>query len=77
MGFDQNWAMECVTIASYSVLVNGLPSRLFNASQGLRQGDPLSPFLFTFWNGHLKQGLNEKTEKGITVQPDRNVCYLI
>ena len=37
----------CLSMVSYVVLVNGNTKGWVKASRGLRQGDPLSPFLFT------------------------------
>jgi hypothetical protein len=48
-GFDNHWVdwiLKLTSSAFFSILVNGTPSRPFRSTRGIRQGDPLSPFLF-------------------------------
>ena len=40
------WVMKLVSSSFCSILVNGTPSSPFQVSRRIKQGDPMSPFLF-------------------------------
>ncbi|KAL6557468.1 hypothetical protein OROMI_017818 [Orobanche minor] len=68
LNFDSKWRMwmlECVSSASANVLINGSPSGEFKLERGLRQGDPLSPFLFLIVAEGLSLLVTKAVEEGL------------
>jgi hypothetical protein len=52
MGFSRRWIaliMMCVTSVKYSIVVNGTPYGLITLSRGIRQGDPISHHICSFY----------------------------
>ncbi|GKB76709.1 putative RNA-directed DNA polymerase [Tanacetum coccineum] len=66
MGFGVKWR-DCILccLHSGSILINGNPSKEFKLSKGLKQGDPLSPFLFIIAMEALHIAIMEAREKGV------------
>ncbi|WMV19021.1 hypothetical protein MTR67_012406 [Solanum verrucosum] len=70
MGFGEKWIRWihfCISTVKFSVLINGAPEGFFEAQRGIRQGGPVSPFLFIL----AMEGLNNmiktaKTNRWIT-----------
>ncbi|CAN0846889.1 Putative ribonuclease H protein At1g65750 [Linum grandiflorum] len=75
-GFSRKWCLwirECVSTVRFAVLFNGEPSHFFSPSRGIRQGDPLSPFLFILMTNALsfiiEKGISSHALKGIKLRP--------
>ena len=65
--FHPRWidrVLQCISTVTYSFLINGLPRGNVLLSRGIRQGDPLSPYIFILCSEVLSSLCNRAQEDG-------------
>ena len=58
-----DWIRTCISTPKYSININGELVGFFGAKRGLRQGDPLSPYLFTIVMDALSMLISKNIEE--------------
>ena len=73
-GFHEKWIqliMQCITTVSYSMIINGSVRGCIFPTRGLRQGDPLSPYLFLLcvdgFSSLIKDAARNQLLSGISI----------
>jgi hypothetical protein len=67
MNFDDRWIrliLMCVSSVTYSVVVNGTPIGRIIPTRGIRQGDPILPYLFLLCSEALSSMLTQEESCG-------------
>ena len=65
-GLSESWIrniMVCVETTSMSISWNGKNSKCFRPSRGIRQGDPISPYLFVLCMERLGHLINQEVDE--------------
>lgn len=84
IGFSSKFVrliMRCITTPSFSVLINGVAKGLIKPQRGLRQGCPLSPYLFILcaevFSNLLSQAEMNKHIHGIKFGKELSITHLL
>ncbi|TYK05808.1 LINE-1 retrotransposable element ORF2 protein [Cucumis melo var. makuwa] len=77
----RKWIRGCISNVTYSIIVNEKPQDRIKANRGLRQGDPLSPFLFVSAMDYLSRLLSHLESsgaiKGVCLANDCNISHIL
>ncbi|GJT61251.1 RNA-directed DNA polymerase, eukaryota, reverse transcriptase zinc-binding domain protein [Tanacetum coccineum] len=75
-----NWIQCCLRSSRGSIIINGSPTEEFQFFKGLKQGDPLSPFLFILIMEILHLSFQRVVDagmfKGIQLSPSVNLSHM-
>ena len=84
LGFSKGWInliMRCVSSVSFSVVINGVVSRVIQSQRGLRQGCPISPYLFIMcteaFSSLLLQAEQQRLIHGLSFGKDLKISHLL
>lgn len=84
LGFDEKWirlVMDCITTVSFSVIINRTPTGMIIPQRGLRQGCPLSPYLFLIcaeaFSNMLIQAERNKQIRGLKFGHHISISHLL
>ena len=84
LGFTEklvHLVMNCITTTSFSIIINGAATSLIQPQRGLRQGCPLSPYLFILcakvFSNLLMQAEREKLIHGLKFDKQLTVSHLL
>lgn len=82
--FSPKWielTMICITTVSFSILINGVAKRIIYSQRALRQGCPLSPYLFVLcaesFSNLLKQAETHKLIQGLKFNNNLAITHLL
>ncbi|GJX71516.1 RNA-directed DNA polymerase, eukaryota [Tanacetum coccineum] len=82
-GFGEKWChwiQNCLRSSRGSIIINGSPTEEFQFYKGLKQGDPLSPFLFLLVMESLHISFQRVVDagmfKGVTLSPTVQISHM-
>ena len=84
LGFSQNWIsliMRCISSVTSSMIINGAVSRVIRPQRGLKQGCPLSPYLFIIgveaFSSLLQQAKHQRLIYGLSFGKELKISHLL